>query len=109
MHSGRHDKYIVIQTPTYTVSADTNDKYASAWSTYKSVWAERVHRQSTEVFEEGQLVVKDTHEWKIRYYDAPALKADMRISYDSEYYYIVGIKHLGRNDGLLITTIKRDN
>ena len=33
----------------------------------------------------------------------------MRISYSSQEYYIMGIKELGRQDGLMITATKRDN
>ena len=110
MISGRLDKYIVIEQSTTSVSDKTNQTEVDSWSTYKSVWGKLVHRQSTEVFEEGQLVAKDIHEWSIRYYDAPAITSDMRISYDSEYYYMVGNpKELGRKDGWLLTTIKRDN
>ena len=109
MNVGRMERYIVIEQPTYSVSDDTNDKYVSAWTTYKSCFASWLHKQGQEVFETGQMVAKDTFEWKIRYYDAPDIKADMRISYDSGYYYLVGIKELGRKDALLLTAIKRDN
>lgn len=103
------ERKITIQQPTYSVSSDSNFKKVSAWSTYKTCWASWVHKMSQEVFEEGQLVAKDTFDWKIRYYDAPAVKADMRISYDSEYYYIVGIKELGRKEAFQLATIKKDN
>ena len=108
MHLGRMERKIVIEQPTYSVSSDTNNKYVSAWTTYKTVWASWVHKQSQEVFESGQMVAKDTYEWKVRYYDAAEVKQDMRISYDSEYYYIVGIKELGRKEAYQITTIRRD-
>ena len=109
MNIGRMERKVVIEQPTYTVSSDSNDKYVSAWTTYKSCFASWVHKQSQEVFETGQMVAKDTFEYKIRYFDAPSVKMDMRISYGSEYYYLVGIKELGRKEALLLTTIKRDN
>jgi SPP1 family predicted phage head-tail adaptor len=109
MNIGRMERKIVIQKPTYSVSSNTNDKSVSAWTTYKTCFASWVHKQSNEVFETGQMVAKDTYEWKIRYYDASAVKMDMRISYNSEYYYLVGIKELGRKEALLLTSIKRDN
>lgn len=109
MNIGRMERYITIQQPTYSISDDTNDKYVSAWTTYKNCFSSWVQKQSQEVFETGQMVAKDTHEWKVRYYDAPDIKADMRISYESENYYLVGIKELGRKDAYLLTTIKRDN
>lgn len=109
MHIGRMERKIIIEQPTYSVSSDTNFKKVSAWTTYKSCWASWVHEMSQEVFEEGQMVAKDTYKWNIRYYDAQSIKADMRISYDSEYYYIIGIKELGRKEAYQIVTIKKDN
>ena len=106
---GNLDRYITIEQPTETVESEINEQYVSAWTTYKSCWAGWVHRMSQEVFESGQMVAKDTYEWKIRYFDAPDIKMKMRISYDSNYYYIVGIKELGRKEAWLIVTIKRDN
>jgi len=109
MMSGKMDKYIVIEQPTYTVSTKTNQKEVASWSTYVSVSAKRVIKQSAEVFEEGQLVLKDVIEWSFRYYDAESIASDMRVSFDSEYYYIIGLRELGRKDGWLLMTIKRDN
>ena len=109
IQGGNLDRYIVIESPTYSISADTNDKYVSGWTTYKSCFASYKHMQSQEVFESGQMVAKDTYEWKVRYYDAPDVKMDMRILYDSEYYYLVGIKELGRKEALSLPSIKRDN
>ena len=108
MNPGKRDRKIIIEQPTYSISSDTNDKKVSAWTTYKTVWAERVHKQSQEVFESGQMVAKDTFEWRLVYNDATSVKMDMRVNYDSEYYYLVGIKEYGRNEGLTLTTIRRD-
>ena len=109
MNIGRMERYITIQQPTYSVSSNSNDKYVSAWTTYKNCWASWVHKQSQEVIETGQIVAKDTYEWKVRYYDAPDVKMDMRILYDAEYYYLVGVKELGRKEALQLPSIKRDN
>ena len=109
MNIGRMDRNIVIQQPTYTVSDDTNDKPVSAWTTYKTIWASWVNKQSQEVFESGQMVAKETYEWKFRHYDAPDVKMGMRILYDSKYYYFVGLKELGRKEAWLATSINRDN
>ena len=109
MNIGKMERYITIEQPTYSISDDSNAKTVSAWTTYKTCWASWIHKQSQEVFESGQMVAKDTYEWKFRYYDAPDVKADMRINYDSDYYYFVGIKELGRKEAFLATTINRDN
>ena len=109
MNIGRMERYITIEQPTYTVSDDSNDKTVSAWTTYKTLWAAWVHKQSQEVFETGQMVAKETHEWKFRYFDAPDVKADMRINFASDNYYFVGLKELGRKEAWMATTINRDN
>ena len=109
MNIGRMERKITIEQPTYSVSDDSNNQYVSAWTTYKTVWAAWVQKQGQEVFETGQMVAKDTYEWKIRYKDAESVKMDMRILYNSEYYYLVGLKELGRKEAWMITTIKRDN
>lgn len=109
MNAGKRDRKIVIQQPTYAVSSDTNDKPVTGWTTYKIAWAERIHKQSQEVFEAGQMVAKDTFHWNIIYNDAPVVKMDMRVSYNSEFYYLVGIKEMGRNEDLILTTVRRDN
>ena len=106
---GRMERYITIQQPTYAVSANSNDKPISGWTTYKSLWSAWKHMQAQEVFETGQMVAKDTYEFKFRHYDAPDVKADMRILYDSQYYYLVGLKELGRKEAWQATTINRDN
>lgn len=109
MHIGRMERKITIQQPVYTVDANTNFKKVSSWTTYKICWASWKHEMSNEVFETGQMVAKDTFDWKIRYYDASDVKQDMRILYDSGYYYIIGVKELGRKEALQISTIKKDN
>ena len=109
MIAGRLDRFITIEQPTYTVDQTTHQKQITAWTTYKTTWAALVNKQSMEVVEEGQLVFKNTHEFKIRYYDAEDVKADMRINYDSDIYNIVGVKELGRKEGYLLTAIRRDN
>jgi SPP1 family predicted phage head-tail adaptor len=109
LNPGKRDRKITIEKPTYTTSTDTNDRPVTSWSTYRIAWAEMVHKQSQEVFESGQMVAKDTFQWSILYSDAPALKMDMRISYDSKYFYLVGMKELGRKEYWQITAINRDN
>ena len=109
MNIGKLDRYITIEQPVYSVSDDSNAKTVSSWTTYEECWASRIHKQSQEVFEAGQMVAKETFEWKLRFYDAPGLKSDMRINYDSDYYYLVGIKELGRKEAFLLTTVNRDN
>src|SRR5210317_538786 len=106
---GKLDRYVTIQQATWTHSTDTNDRYPSTWTTYKTCWASRVQKQSQELSEGEQFVLLDTFTYKIRYYDAPAITGRMRISDDSTIYDIVSIKELGRKEAWLIMAQKRDN
>jgi len=108
MNIGFMNRKIVIEQPTYATDAQ-NHQYVSGWTTYKSIWASWVHAVSTEVFDSGQMVAKDTYDWRVRFLDVPDLKMDMRISYNSEYYSIVSIKELGVREAYQLITIRRDN
>lgn len=109
MMPGKMDRNITIQKPTYAVSTTTNQREISSWATFKTVWAALVNKQSMEVVEEGQMVFKNVHEFKVRYNDVSGITSDMRISYGSDIYNIVGIKELGRGDGYLINSVRKDN
>jgi len=109
MIAGKLDRYITIKTPTISVNAGTGSRSITTYTTYKTVWASRVHDQSMERFEGDQLVLVDTYTYRIRYYDAPAVTATMVIYDDSVTYDILGIKLLERKEGWLITASKRDN
>ena len=102
------NRKITIQQPVYSVDV-TNHQYVSSWTEYVSCWASWVHSQSTEAFESGQMIAKDTYDWRMRYLDVPDIKMDMRIKYNSEYYSIVSIKELGVREAIHIITIKKDN
>lgn len=106
---GQLDKYITIETPTISSDSETNQKKITGWTTYKNVWAQRVVKQSTETTEGNQYVFMDMAEFRMHYYDAPDINNQMRISFDGDYYYIIGIKPIERKRGWIVTTGKRDN
>ena len=92
---------IVIQQNTVTRDDYGGDNYS--WSTYKTVWSEMEDTGGTLIYESDQPVWRDSKTFKIRTADAPDVKAfpNMRISYDGDYYSIVGIE----KDGRLFTTL----
>src|SRR5574343_1894337 len=102
MNIGLMNRKVTIQQPVYAISGDNNDKYVSSWTLFKTVWMGWVHQASQEVFETGQMVAKDTFEWKCRYLDADGLTQEMRLLYNGDYYYIISIKELGHRDALQI-------
>ncbi len=109
MIAGKLDRYITIEQAVYTADTTTGERQVDSWSTYKSVWAKKLQPMSMERVEGDQIALVDTYNYTIRYYDAPSVTARMRILDESEYYDIIGIKELGRRDGLLIIAAKRDN
>lgn len=92
---------IVIQQ--YTQARDTYGAIdAGTWATYKTVWAE-IEDVSSVVSNESEMPVhQDGKSFKIRTHDAPAVTTKMRISYNSEFYYIGSIQKEGRLRTILI-------
>ena len=93
---GRMDKLITIQQ--WGADSPAQDAYGApsgTWTTYATRWAEKIDKSGREFFA-GGLVGEATCMFKIRYLDG--LTTKMRISYDSEYYDIISIIELGRQD-----------
>jgi len=85
---------IVIQQRT-----DTADDYGErdpAWSTYKTVWAERDDTGGVISYEADMPVYSDAMSFKIHSYDAPNVTTKMRISYNSQVFMIRSIRKEGR-------------
>jgi len=98
---GRMDKLITIQE--WGADSPAQDAYGApsgTWATYATRWAEKIDKSGREFFT-GGTVGEATCMWKTYYIDG--LTTKMRISYDSEYYDIIGIKELGRRDTHEIT------
>jgi len=99
--SGRMDKRIVIQQ--WSVDSPAQDAAGApsgSWATYAIRWAEKIDKSGREFFQ-GGTVGETLCIFKCRYVSGLTYK--MRISYDSEYYDIVGIVELGREDTHEIT------
>jgi SPP1 family predicted phage head-tail adaptor len=93
---GRMDKLITIQQ--WEADSPAQDAYGApsgTWETYVERWAEKIDRGGRE-FLTGGVVYEATCVFKIRY--TSGLNTKMRISYDSEYYDIISIVELGRQD-----------
>ena len=98
---GRMDKKITIQQ--WTDDSPAQDAYGApsgTWTTYVTRWAEKIDKGGREFFQ-GGLVGEATCMFKVRY--VSGLTTKMRINYDSEYYDIIGIAELGRQDTHEIT------
>jgi SPP1 family predicted phage head-tail adaptor len=104
---GRMDLQVVIETPTETNDAETNEPISS-WATFATVWAERLRNTvSDETFEQDQQVAKKKYKLRIRW--TSGITEKMRVNIGGEYNYISGVEEWGRKSYLILTTEKRDN
>lgn len=104
MNSGKLDRRIVIEE--YTVTRDSWNHPSKTWTTLTTVWASKREvalREPTELLQQVGYV--KTH-WKIRHRDD--IDVTMRVKYDNKYFYIIGVRELGRSDGLELITELRD-
>lgn len=91
---------IVIQQ--VTEGRDVNGAVTESWTTYKTVWAEIEDAYSNVSQESEMPVFEDGKSFKIHTHDAPAVTSKMRISYDSQYFYIRSIRKEGRLRTILV-------
>ena len=92
---------IVIQQQA-TAHGVYGEADTGAWSTYKTVWAE-IDDSTSSVSQESEMpVFEDSKSFKLHTHDAPAVTTKMRISYDSQYFFIRSIRKEGRLRTVLI-------
>ena len=90
MRAGSLRHSLVIQSKTE--SADQSGGTAETWATHQSLWRGRVNPwKATEIIEARQNVPRITHEITVRYLST--LTHNMRIYWDSRYFYIAGIRN----------------
>lgn len=103
---GKMDTQVVIEQPIITRSSSTGEEL-SDWSTFATVWAEKLRMpSSSEQIESDQQVARTTVRYKMRYLDG--VTETMRIN-DGSILYISGIERIDRMKFLIITAEKRDN
>lgn len=106
-HVGRMDTQIIIEQPTVVANSVTNEQNIT-WSTYATVWAEKLRMPaSTEQVEADQVVANKTARYKIRHTDG--VLETFRINRDGEVMYISGIEEVDRKCFLILTVQRRDN
>ena len=104
---GDLDRRIVIESPTLT--QNNYGEKTSTWSTPYTVWAKIDWKRSNRKEESQELVNVSDLTFYIRNLGVTIL-ATYRISYDSKYYYIHGIKEVdGREQFLELETKQKDN
>lgn len=102
MRAGRMDRRIAIQQPAVTQS-DSGQEIV-AWTTLRTVWAEKIENRGQERFAAQQLVGHAIKTFKIRWASAiaSALTNEYRITFDGRIFDITDIRELGRHEGIEI-------
>lgn len=88
-----NDKIVIQQA---TESRDSIGEVDRSWATYKTVWAEITDSSSYVGHESDMPVHEYGKSFKFHTHDAPAVTTKMRISYDSQVWYIKSINKEGR-------------
>ena len=101
-NAGKLDRQIVIQQQALTYDASGGP--VSNWETYKTVWANRRFKRTTERLESDQQVSSAVVEWEIRALDAPNVDASMQVVEGSDIYEIEGVLKYGREDSIVLQT-----
>lgn len=107
MNIGRLDREIELQQASLSNPEGGWRDQSETWSTTATIWATRKDKSSAEGEENLQRVERLVTEWTIRFIEDVSVQN--RIKYGSEIFYIIGIREVGRREGLTLVTEKRDN
>lgn len=88
-----NDKIVIQQT---TESRGDAGGVEDTWTTYKTVWADIDDLGGGKGESSDMTVYTDVISFKIHQKDAPDVTTKMRISWNSEYYYIRSKQREGR-------------
>jgi|TARA_B110000093_G_C12661197_1_gene282329 SPP1 family predicted phage head-tail adaptor len=106
MKFGLLDRRITIEHLGVNSGTDSWNVDATSWINVRSCWGKKKDNSSREGVELQQLTNVTSTVWRIRY--VTDVTTEMRILYNSKYYYITGITEIGRREGLdLITELRQ--
>lgn len=95
------DRKIALQSQALSVAAN-GERKAGPWATYASVWAEERQTTARETMtgktEQAQRSMAFTIRWR------GDVTERHRVLYDGDAYDIVGIREIGRREGLELLT-----
>ena len=92
MNIGQLDRRITIQQPSESQSAFVD--MTISWATLRSVWAHVIYKSGNEKDQADRITDITTVIFTIRY--ASDVTQQMRVSFDSNTYYIDEVLHHGR-------------
>ncbi len=100
------DKKLVIESPTYSYDALTQEKKIASWATFATIWG-KIDDVTMDKFEADQQVAVGDATITTRWFSGA--DENMRIKDGSIYHYIKGIKTTDRNVTIQFRTEKRNN
>lgn len=101
MRAGPIDRRIDIQAATITKN-DHHEEIAT-WSTVRTVRAQKIDDRGQERFSAPRFVGKQACVFKIRWSDAVKIVTTLhRVVFDGRAHDIVGVRELGRREGIEI-------
>jgi len=107
MAIGQLDRQIILAN--YTETADAVGYMSKSWTDAATVWAKVVTQSGTEGQDNQQEIARSRVMFTIRFRNDITIDESTRIEYKSDYYDIVSIKEIGREEYLELTATKRDN
>lgn len=108
MNIGRLDREIELQSASMSnASSDGWNDRVPTWSTFATVWATRKDKSTSEGEETFQRVAKTFTEWTIRH--RTDISVEHRIKVGNDFFYLTGIREVGRREGLTLVSELRDN
>lgn len=105
MNVGKLNKQIVIQS--FTSTRDNNGGEVKTWADYATVWATPKYNFGNETDERGRETAMTQVDFTIREDRDKTFTELMRVSFDSEYFYIQNVFRYPSNDMILLKTEKR--
>ena len=107
MKPERLDRKITLQRFTYTTDPGSGEQ-VKTWSTLAAVWASKRDVSDSERVASAEVSAEIGTRFQIRWDSAWSdLNPKDRVVYDGRTYDIVGVKELGRREGLEISAIAR--
>lgn len=98
MYSGALDRKIIIESTSESRGAF--GEVTDTWATYATLWAQAIPISGKERLASDRTVAVRGYKFKTRWISG--VTAKMRVSYDGEYWNIIGIAEIGRREGLEI-------
>lgn len=106
MEAGKLDRRITIERATE--SRDEFNNVVLVWSALAVVWAEKAEIRDSERVAAQEVGAEVTTRFRIRYSSVVAdVNPKDRIAFGGRIYDIVGVKEIGRKEGLEITAAAR--